>query len=100
VREFQKQNQRISRFVSFFFVGFAYLWRGSFFRGLLFLFVFFVFVLRFIYWNGIVTLRSTPASQGIWSLLLWGGCFIIFYLLVLRQTFRMKPHLERESAGE
>ena len=100
VRDFQKQNHRISRFVSFFFVGFAYLWRESFFRGLLFLFVFFVFVLRFIYWNGILPLRSTPTSQGIWSLLLWGGGFIIFYLLVLRQTFRMKLQLRRESAGE
>jgi tetratricopeptide (TPR) repeat protein len=100
VRDFQKQNHRISRFVSFFFVGFAYLWRESFFRGLLFLFVFFVFVLRFIYWNGILPLRSTPTSQGIWSLLLWGGGFIIFYLLVLRQTFRMKLQLRKESAGE
>ena len=100
VREFQKQNQRTSRFVSFFFVGFAYLWRGSFFQGLLVLFVFFVFVLKFIYWNGVITLRSTPASQGFLNLLLWGGCFIIFYLGVLRQTLRMKPQLGRESAEE
>jgi hypothetical protein len=52
---------------------------------LLFLFVFFVFVLRFIYWNGILPPRSTPTSQGIWSLLLWGGCFVIFYLLFGRR---------------
>ena len=100
VREFRTQNHRMSRFISFFFVGFAYLWRGSFFRGLLFLFVFFVFVLRFIHWNGILPLRSTPASQSLWSLFLWGGCFIVFYLLVLRQTFRMKLQGERVSAGE
>jgi hypothetical protein len=100
VREFQKQNYRIRRFISFVFVGFAYLWRESFFRGLLFLFVFFVFVLRFIYWNGILPLGVTPASQGFWYLLLWGGCFIVFYLLVLRQTFRMKVQLGREPAGE
>ena len=69
VREFQKQNHRISRFVSFFFVGFAYLWRGSFFRGLLFLFVFFVFVLRFIYWNGIVLSGAHPPlkTSGVFS---------------------------------
>jgi tetratricopeptide (TPR) repeat protein len=100
VREFQKQNHRIRRFISFFFVGFAYLWRESFFRGLLFLFVFFVFVLRFIYWDGILPLPTAPTSQGPWSLLLWGGCFIIFYLLVLRQTFRMKLQSGRESAVE
>jgi len=100
VREFQKQNHRISRFVSFFFVGFAYLWRDSFSRGLLFLFVFFVFVLRFTYWNGILPPRSIPTSQGLWSFVLWGGCFIIFYLLVLRQTLRMKVQLGKEPAGE
>ena len=47
VQEFQKQNRTISRVLSFFLVGFGYLWREQVFKGLVLIFVFFIFILRF-----------------------------------------------------
>jgi len=45
VRQFQKQDHLISRYLSFLLVGFGYLWREQVLRGLIFLFIFFIFIL-------------------------------------------------------
>jgi tetratricopeptide (TPR) repeat protein len=97
VRQFQKQNHLISRFLSFFFVGFGYLWREQAFKGLLFLFIFFIFILRFIYWNGVMPSPSPQLYSTLWRWISWGGLFIIFYLLFIRQFYRLKPKFEKES---
>ncbi len=96
VRQFEKDNQFISRYVSVFMVGFGHLWRNRFFKGLLLLFVFFIFVMRFIYWNGAVTLSEIQLPPSPWNLLFWGGLFILFYLLSLRQSFRLKSKFSAE----
>jgi tetratricopeptide (TPR) repeat protein len=97
VRQFQKQNHLISRFLSFFFVGFGYLWSEQFFKGLLFLFIFFIFILRFIYWNGVMPSPLPQLYSTHWRWISWGGLFIIFYLLFIRQFYRLKPKFETES---
>ena len=55
VEQFQKQNHFLGKFLSFFFIGFQDLWGERLLKGLFFLFVFFIFVLRFVYWNGVIT---------------------------------------------
>jgi len=97
VRQFQKQNHLISRFLSFFFVGFGYLWREQVFKGLLFLFIFFIFILRFIYWNGVMPSALPQLYSTLWRWISWGGLFIIFYILFIRQLYRFKPKFETES---
>jgi tetratricopeptide (TPR) repeat protein len=97
VRKFQEQNHFIARFLSFFLVGFGYLWKEHSFRGSLFLFLFFVFILRFIYWNGVVPCSIAQLSLNLWRMIFWGGLFIIFYLLSLRQIYRLKPRFETKK---
>ena len=97
VRRFQKQNHLISRFLSFFFVGFGYLWREQVFKGLLLLFIFFIFILKFIYWNGVMPSPLPQPYSNLWRWISWGGLFIIFYLLFIRQFYRLKPKFETES---
>jgi tetratricopeptide (TPR) repeat protein len=97
VRHFQKQNHFVGRFLSFFFVGFGYLWREQFFKGLFFLFLFFIFILRFIYWNGLIGSSITQPYPTLWRTIFWGGLFILFYLLSTRQTLRLKPRFETEK---
>ena len=58
VEQFQKQNHFLGKFLSFFFVGFQDLWGERLLRGLFFLFVFFIFILKFVYWNGVITSSS------------------------------------------
>jgi tetratricopeptide (TPR) repeat protein len=97
VRQFQKQDQLITRFLSFFFLGFGYLWKEHFIRGLIFLFLFFVFLLRLIYLNGVVPPSVAGLFRSSWGVIPWGGLFAIFYLLSLWQIFRLKPGFEVEK---
>ncbi len=91
VKTFQKENHLIGRFLSFIFVGFAYLWGNHPFRGLLLLFIFFVFILRFSYWEGAIpSIISSPFSNW-WKVLIWGILFVLFYFISIRRTFRLKP---------
>jgi hypothetical protein len=97
VTQFQRKNHFISKFLSFFFVGFSDLWRGRSFRGLLLLFLFFIFVLRFIYWNGPMTLIFPESPPAPLRWIFWAGLFGLFYVLNLRQTFGLKPKYEPEK---
>ncbi len=94
VHQFQEQGRFVSRFLSLFFVGFGFLWRGHALKGILYLFFFFIFVLRFFYWNGVIFAPIAELSPNIWRTILWGGLFIIFYLVSIRQVYRLKPRLE------
>jgi tetratricopeptide (TPR) repeat protein len=97
VRQFQKQNDLISRFLSFFFIGFGYLWREQVLKGLLFLFIFFIFILRFVYWNGVMPSSFPPQHSTLWGWIFWGGLFLLFYILSVRHLLRLKPKFETES---
>lgn len=95
VRQFRKQNHTISTFVNFFLVGFGALWREQLVKGLFFLFVFFVFILRFTYWNGMPS-SLPPISSEFWKWILWGGFFLIFYILSVRRFYRKESNLAKE----
>jgi tetratricopeptide (TPR) repeat protein len=97
VRQFQKQNHFISRFLSFFFVGFGYLWREHTLKGLFFLFIFFIFVLRFAYWSGVMPSSLPQLFSTLWKWIFWGGLFLIFCILSVLQLYRLKPKFETES---
>lgn len=94
VRQFKRQDHLLSKFLSFVLVGFSDLWGKRPLRGLVFLFLFFVFVLRFVYWNGVMTSSVTLPSPTVWSMVIWGGLFILFYFLSARQAYRLKPRYE------
>jgi tetratricopeptide (TPR) repeat protein len=94
VERFQKQNRFMSRFLSCFLVGFGDLWRGQSLRGLIFLFVFFVFILRFAYWDGVMTPTIILPSPAIWRGMFWGGLFVLFYLLSIRRIYRWEPKVQ------
>jgi tetratricopeptide (TPR) repeat protein len=94
VRQFQKQNEFVARFVSFFLVGFGYLWKERFLRGALLLTLFFVFVLRFIYWTGVIPDPVVQPSVYHWEALFWGGFFILFYFLFTWRIHRLKMGTE------
>jgi tetratricopeptide (TPR) repeat protein len=98
VRQFRKQNHSISTFVNFFLVGFGYLWRERFVKGLFFLSVFFVFILRFAYWNGVIPSSFPQISSGFWKWIFWGGLFVIFYILSVRQLYRFESNRETGRA--
>jgi len=97
VQQFQKQSHFISRFLSFFLVGFGYLWREQIFKGLFLLFIFFVFILRFVYWGGAIPSPSPRLSLNLWRWIFWGGLFLIFYLFSVRQIHRLKSKFEVEK---
>jgi tetratricopeptide (TPR) repeat protein len=94
VRQFQKQNHFVGRFLSFFLVGFGYLWREDLFKGLLLIFLFFIFILRFIHWNGLIVSSFAQPYPTLWRVIFWGGLCILFYLLSIRQILRLKPRFE------
>ncbi len=94
IQQFQKQNNFLGKFLSFFFVGFRDLWNDCSLKGLFFLFVFFAFVLRFVYWNGAITSSMVDPSLSLWKLILWAGLFGFFYYLILRQVLRLKRGFE------
>ena len=97
VRQFQIKNHLISRFISFFLVGFGYLWSEQILKGLFFLFIFFIFILRFVYWRGVMLSSLPPLFTTLWSWLFWGGIFFIFYILSIRNIYQMKPKFDTES---
>ncbi len=97
VKTFQKQNHLIGRFLSFIFIGFAYVWGNHPFRGLLLLFLFFVFILRFYYWEGAIPSFLSPSFSAWWKAMIWGGLFALFYFLSIRKILRLKPKFETEA---
>jgi tetratricopeptide (TPR) repeat protein len=94
VERFQKKDYFVSRVPSFFFIGFSDLWRGEPFKGLLLLTLFFIFVLRFVYWNGLLTLFLPQSSPTLLRWLFWGGLVIVFYVVSVRRIYRLKPTYE------
>jgi tetratricopeptide (TPR) repeat protein len=97
VHQFQKQDRFISRSLSFFFIGFGYLWREQILRGLLFLFIFFIFILSFVYWNGVIPSPFPQLPSTVWRWIFWGGLFAIFYIPSIRRLYRLKSKFEMES---
>ncbi len=96
-KAFQKEEQVIRTFLSYLFTGFGYLWRGQSLKGLLLLFLFFIFILRFLFWSGLIPdTRLQPQSSPLLAAL-WGGLFIVFYLLNVWDLRRQKPSFEIET---
>ncbi len=93
IREFQGENRFVERFLSFFFVGFGYLWREHLLKGLMLLSLFFVFLLMFAFWNGLI-LSSFFRNKNLWTPVFWGGVFIVFYLLTIWRIYRVKPRFK------
>jgi len=97
VQQFQRQNHLISKFLSFFLVGFGYLWREEIFKGLFLLLLFFIFVLKFVYWRGVMPSALPQPFSPFWSYIFWAGLFIVFYILSVRYLYRVKPKFGAES---
>jgi len=97
VQQFQTQNHLISRFLSFFLVGFGYLWREQVFKGVFVLFIFFIFILRFVYWDGAIPSPFPRVSLTLCRWIFWGGFFLIFYIFFVRQIYRLKSRFETEK---
>jgi hypothetical protein len=97
VQQFQTQNHLISGFLSFFLVGFGYLWREQIFKGLFLLSIFFIFVLKFVYWGGAIPSPFPRLSLAFWRWIFWGGLFLIFYIFSVRQIHRFKSKFEMEK---
>ncbi len=97
VNQFQKQNHLVGKFLSFFFIGFGYLWKEQLFKGFFFLFIFFIFILRFAYWGGVMPSPLPQPFSIFWRWIIWGGLFLIFYLLSIRQIYRLNPKFETEG---
>jgi tetratricopeptide (TPR) repeat protein len=97
VQQFQLQNDLISRVLSFFVVGFGYLWREQILKGLSALFIFFIFILRFVYWGGAIPSPFPRLSLTLWRWVFWGGLFVIFYLFSVRQIYRLKSRFKTEK---
>ncbi len=97
VNQFQKQDHLVSRFLSFFLVGFGYLWNEQICRGFLFLFIFFIFILRFFYWNGVMASPIPQLYPTFLEWIFWGGFFLLFYILSARHLYRLKPRFETED---
>ena len=96
VREFQKKNRFAGRFLSFFFVGFAYLWEDHMAKGLVLLFLFSIFILKFIHWNGVIP-SPTPRPVLGWSAVFWGGLFVVFYAYTLRKVLHLENRFKAEE---
>jgi hypothetical protein len=97
VSQFQKQNHLVGRFLSFFFIGFGYLWREQIFKGLFLLFIFFIFILRFAYWGGVMPSPLPQPFSIFWRWIFWGGLFLIFYFLSIRRIYRLHPKFDTEG---
>lgn len=99
VEQYQKQNQFLGKFLSFFFIGFQDLWGERLLKGLFFLFVFFIFILKFVYWNGVIISSVGQSSFSLWNLILWVALFGLFYFGRVRQVLRVKPKFEAKKKG-
>jgi tetratricopeptide (TPR) repeat protein len=97
VRQFQKQNHFIGRYLSLFFVGFGYLWGDHVVKGLIFLFLSFVFILKLVYWNGVVPSSIAQPVTVQWGTIFWGGLFLFFYFYSLRKVLGLKPRFKTEE---
>ena len=97
VQQFQTQNHLISGFLSFFLVGFGYLWREQVFKGLFLLSIFFIFVLKFVYWGGAIPSPLPRLAFSLWRWIFWGGLFLIFYVFCVLQIHRLKSTFETEK---
>ena len=94
VEHFQKQNDFIGKALSIFMIGFGYLWRGMFLKGLCLSFLFFILILRFVYWNGVINLSWMRVPPTFWKWIFWVGLFVVIYFIFLRKTFRLRPKFE------
>lgn len=95
-KAFQKEEQVISAFLSYLFTGFGYLWRGQSLKGLILLFLFFIFILRFLFWDGLIPEMRLQSFRSPFLVILWGGLFLLFYLLYIWDFRRQKPRFEIE----
>lgn len=83
VKKFQKQNKMVGKFISFFFSGFDYLWKGELLKGSICLFVFFIFILRFVYWDGALSYSFILPFSNLYRVIVWVSLFIAFYLIII-----------------
>jgi tetratricopeptide (TPR) repeat protein len=97
VNQFQRQNHFIGRFLSFFFVGFGYLWEDHIMKGLFLLFLFFIFILEFFHWKGVLPSSISQPLSFQWSMIFWGALFLLFYLYFLRMVLRLKPRFKTDE---
>ena len=91
---FQQQDHFIGKSISYFLIGFGQIWRGETWKGLILLLLFFIFVLRFVFWSGVLPETTHPFSFARTSLVIWGGFFILFYLIYYRKVKYPKPDYE------
>ncbi len=99
IQQFQKQNDFLRKFLSFFFVGLGDLWGDRSLRGLVLLFVFFAFALRFIFWNGVIPSTTVEPFLSLGKLIFWVGAFGLFYYIILRQVMRAKRGVEAKRGA-
>lgn len=95
-KAFQKEEQVTSTFLSYLFAGFGYLWKGQSLKGLILLFLFFIFILRFLFWDGLIPDMRLQFLHFPLLAFLWGGLFLLFYLLYVWDLRRQKPLFEIE----
>jgi tetratricopeptide (TPR) repeat protein len=99
VQGFQKENQRLGRFLSFFLSGIGDLLRENVLKGLVFLFVFFALVLGLIHGQGVILTSVFYPPSVTWQMAVWGLVLLVFYLGYLRRAYRFKPKYETPKAG-
>jgi len=51
------------------------------------------------YWNGVIPSSFAQPAFGLWRMIFWGGLFGIFYLLSIRQIYRLKAKFEGEGSA-
>jgi len=100
ISQFQRQNHLVGKFLSFFLVGFGYLWREEILKGLFLIFLFFIFILKFVYWSGVMPSPFPQVFSPFWSYMSWGGGFILFYVLSIRYLYRLKPKFKAETEND
>lgn len=91
IKVFQRRTKLYDRLIPLILPGGGHVWKGYNLRGLFFLWIFFVFVGKFYYWRGIVPPAIPSFASGTYG----GGAlvvvaFAIFYLLVLRGSYKKR----------
>lgn len=94
VQEFQKDQQLVSRWLSFFLLGFSELWKEKVLKGLLFLCIFFIFILKFIHWNGVMPSSLPLLPKTFWGGTVWIMLFLLYYYWSVRRVYRMNQKAE------